>query len=243
MKLTARKHVCAPPCRNDVPTESHSDDQDAGYFPRTLWSVLLVLGSNEPPHFIATLRLLRGNSYLWCVCVVIYEKPTTDRIHRIRQVVEAPVPRWTFETNMREEAHEALAILRHEADERMAQSQYCHFPRRAEEGVEVVILPAGGHDRMGCFTDQVKWTCALVRHLDEAIKEVMLLGEHEVESSQKIVELEAQCKKPREDTQRLEEERVTLEEMAESHDELLMEITKEIGLDHMGEDEDEEEEE
>jgi 5-bromo-4-chloroindolyl phosphate hydrolysis protein len=71
----------------------------------------------------------------------------------------------------------------------------------------------------------------------------MLLGEHEVESSQKIVELEAQCKKPREDTQRLEEERVTLEEMAESHDELLMEITKEIGLDHMGEDEDEEEEE
>jgi hypothetical protein len=42
---------------------------------------------------------------------------------------------------------------------------------------------------MGCFTDQVKLTRALVRDLDEAIKEVKLLGEHE-ESSQEIPELE-----------------------------------------------------
>jgi hypothetical protein len=68
-----------------------------------------------------------------------------------------------------------------------------------------VILPAGGHDHMGCFTDQVKLTRALVRNLDEAIKEVKLLGEHE-ESSQKITELKALCKKLRENTQRLEEE-------------------------------------
>jgi hypothetical protein len=60
-----------------------------------------------------------------------------------------------------------------------------------------MILPTRGHDRMRCFTDQVKLTCALVRDLDEAIKEVKLLGEHEVESSQKITELEALCKKLR----------------------------------------------
>jgi hypothetical protein len=47
----------------------------------------------------------------------------------------------------------------------------------------------------------------------------------------------------REDTQRLEEEKATLEGMVESHDELLMEITRETGLDHKGEDEDDEEEE
>jgi hypothetical protein len=41
----------------------------------------------------------------------------------------------------------------------------------------------------------------------------------------------------------LEEEKATLEEMVESRDELLMEIAREMGLDHMGEDEDEEEEE
>jgi hypothetical protein len=29
---------------------------------------------------------------------------------------------------MREAAHEALAVLQHEADERMAHSQYRHFP-------------------------------------------------------------------------------------------------------------------
>jgi hypothetical protein len=111
MKLTARKHVRAPPHRNVVPTESHSDGQDAGYFPRTLRTVLLALGSTEPPFFIETPRLLRGNSYLWRVRVVIYERPTTDHIYRIRQVVEAPAPRWTFEAGLREAAHEALAIL------------------------------------------------------------------------------------------------------------------------------------
>jgi hypothetical protein len=47
----------------------------------------------------------------------------------------------------------------------------------------------------------------------------------------------------REDTQRLEEEKATLEGMVESHDELLMEIARETGLDGMGEDEDDEEEE
>jgi hypothetical protein len=84
--------------------------------------MLLVLGSSEPPLFIRTPRLLRGNSYLWRVCVVIYERPMTDHIHRIHQVVEAPTLRWTFEASMREAAHEALVVLRHEADERMAHS-------------------------------------------------------------------------------------------------------------------------
>jgi hypothetical protein len=128
MKLTARKHVRALPRRDAVPTESHSDGQDAGYFSRTLRTVLLVLGSSEPPLFIRTLRLLCGNSYLWRVCAVIYERPTTDRIHRIRQVVEAPAPRWTFEVGMREAAREALVVLCHEAGEGMAHSQYLHFP-------------------------------------------------------------------------------------------------------------------
>jgi hypothetical protein len=49
-----------------------------------------------------------------------------------------------------------------------------------------VILPTAGHNLMGCFTNQVKLTHALVRDLDEAIKEVKLLGEHEEELSQKI---------------------------------------------------------
>jgi hypothetical protein len=139
--------------------------------------MLLALASSEPPLFIGTPRLLRGNSYLWCVRVVIYERPTADHICLIRQVIEALAPRWTFEAGMREAAHQALVVLRHEADERMAQLQYRHFLSRAE-GVKVVILPAGGHDHMGCFTDQVKLTRALAQNLDEAVKEVKPLGEH-----------------------------------------------------------------
>jgi hypothetical protein len=125
----ARKHVYVPPRRDAIPTEPHSDGQEAGYFPRTLWTVLLALGSSEPPLFIGIPRLLCGNSHLWCMRVVIYERSITDCIRRIRQVVEAPAPRWTFEAGMREAAREALAVLRHEADEQMAHSQYRHFPR------------------------------------------------------------------------------------------------------------------
>jgi hypothetical protein len=65
----------------------------------------------------------------------------------------------------------------------MEQWQYCHFPSRAQELTEVVMMPAGDHYHIGCFTDQVKLTRALVRDLDEAVKEVNLLGEHEKESS------------------------------------------------------------
>jgi hypothetical protein len=46
-----------------------------------------------------------------------------------------------------------------------------------------VVMPAGDHDHIGCFADQVKLACALVRDLDVAVKEVNLLGEHEEESS------------------------------------------------------------
>jgi hypothetical protein len=62
-----------------------------------------------------------------------------------------------------------------------------------------MVLPARDHDRIGCFTDQVMLTRALVQDLDEAVKEVELLGEHEEESSQKIPELEAMFKRLRED--------------------------------------------
>jgi hypothetical protein len=51
----------------------------------------------------------------------------------------------------------------------------------------------------------------LARDLDEAVKEVNLLGEHEEESSQKITELEALCKRSRGDAQKLREEKTTLE--------------------------------
>jgi hypothetical protein len=158
VKPTARKHVCAPPRRNVVPTESHSDGQNAGYFPRTLRTVLLALGYSEPPLFVGVPRLLRGNSYLWRVRVIIYERAMTDRIRRIRRVVEATTTRWTFEGGMREAAREALALLQHEVEEQMEQSQYHHFPSRAQEGAEAVVMPAGDRDHIGCFADQVKLT-------------------------------------------------------------------------------------
>jgi hypothetical protein len=176
-KLTARKHVSVPPHRNVVPTESHSDGQSAGYFLRTLRTLLLALGYSEPPLFVGTLRLPHEKSYLWCV--IIYERPMTYHIRHIRQVVEASTPRWMFERGMREVAREALALLWHEAEEQIEHSQYRHFPSHAREGAEAVVMPVEDRDHIGCFADQVKLTHALVRNLDEAVKEVKLLREQE----------------------------------------------------------------
>jgi hypothetical protein len=111
VKLTVRKHVRMPPRRNVVPMESHSDGPNAGYFLSTLRTVLLALGYSGPPLFISVLRLFCGNSYLWRVRVIIYERPTTDHIHRIYHVVKATTPRWTFEGGMREARREALVLL------------------------------------------------------------------------------------------------------------------------------------
>jgi vacuolar-type H+-ATPase subunit I/STV1 len=107
-----------------------------------------------------------------------------------------------------------------------------------------VVISVRDRDHIGCFTDQVKLTHALVRDLNEAIKEVKLVGEHEEESSQKITELEAPCKRLREDAQKLKEEKTTLERMIQSCDELIMEMVEGYGLNCMGEngnDEDEDE--
>jgi hypothetical protein len=60
-KLTARKHILAPPRQNAVPTESQNDGQLAGYFPRTLRTLLRSLGYGKPLVFVGTLRLLCGN--------------------------------------------------------------------------------------------------------------------------------------------------------------------------------------
>jgi chromosome segregation ATPase len=103
-------------------------------------------------------------------------------------------------------------------------------------------MPIGDHDHIRCFADQVKLTQVLVQDLNEAIKEVNLLGEHEEESSQKITELEAVCRRLREDAQRLREERTTLEGMIQSHDELILEMAEEYGLNHMGENDNDEDE-
>jgi hypothetical protein len=63
----------------------------------------------------------------------------------------------------------------------MEQLQYRHFPSHAREGAEAVVMLVGDRDHIGCFTDQVKLTRALVRDLNEAVKEVNLLAEHEEE--------------------------------------------------------------
>jgi hypothetical protein len=105
-----------------------------------------------------------------------------------------------------------------------------------------VVMPAGDRDHIGCFTDQVKLTRALVRDLDEAVKEVKLLGEYGEEASWKITELEPLCKNYAKDVEMLREEKTKLEGMVESHDELIMEFTDKYGYNCSDEDANDEDE-
>jgi predicted nuclease with TOPRIM domain len=105
-----------------------------------------------------------------------------------------------------------------------------------------VVMPVGDRDHIGCFTDQVKLTHALIQDLNEVVKEVKLLGEHEEESSQKITDLEALCKRLREDAQKLKEEKTALKEMIQSRDDLIMEMAEEYELNHMEENDDDDDE-
>jgi hypothetical protein len=101
-----------------------------------------------------------------------------------------------------------------------------------------VVLPAEGHNRNGCFIDQVKLIHALVQDLDKAIKEIKLLGKHGEEASRKITELEALCRKHAKDAQKLREENAKLEGMVESCDKLIMEFVNKYGYNRMDEDTD-----
>jgi hypothetical protein len=67
-------------------------------------------------------------------------------------------------------------------------------------------------------------------------------GASPIKSSQNITELESICKRLREDAQRLREERTTLEEMIQSHDELILEMAEEYGLNRMGENDNDDDE-
>jgi hypothetical protein len=105
-----------------------------------------------------------------------------------------------------------------------------------------MVLPVEGHNFIECFVDQVKLTHALVQDLDEVVEEVNLLEEHGEEASQKIIELEALCKKLREDAKTLMEENTKLEGMVESHDELIKEFVDKYGYNRNNEDTDNEDE-
>jgi DNA repair ATPase RecN len=161
----------------------------------------------------------------------------TNRIRRIYQVIEVAALRWTFEVRILDAARQALVALHHEEDDQMENSQYRHFISQAYEEVDVVVLPAGGHDHVGCLSDQVKLTRALNEELDQAMKDIHQFSDQEVEVSRRITELDTLCKKHGEVVEKLKEN-ATLESMVQSHDELILEIATETRLDRMGDDDD-----
>jgi hypothetical protein len=101
------------------------------------------------------------------------------------------------------------------------------------------VLPADVRDCVGCLPNPVKLIGALNQDLDEAMKEICHLGNHEEEANQRITKLETLYKQDGEVVEKLKKENATLERMVQFRDELIIEIAVETRLDRMGEDNDE----
>jgi hypothetical protein len=76
----------------------------------------------------------------------------------------------------------------------MEHSEYRHFLSQAREEIDVVVVPTGGHDGMGCMLNQLKLTPTLNEELDQAMKDIRQFGNQGAESSRRITELESLCK-------------------------------------------------
>jgi hypothetical protein len=74
------------------------------------------------------------------------------------------------------------------------------------------------------------------------MKEIQLLGNHGEEASRKITGLEALCKQKGDAAKKLAEEKAKLEGKIQSRNELIMEMADEYGLNHMDENDNDEDE-
>jgi phage gp45-like len=83
---------------------------------------------------------------------------------------------------------QALAALHHEEDDQMEHSQNRHFLSRDCEGDDVVVLPIGDRDHVGCLLDHVKLTRDLNKELDQAMKDIRQFSDQEAEVNRRIIE-------------------------------------------------------
>ena len=150
----------------------HSDGKDAGYFPKTLRYLLNGLGYHNPPLYIGTRTPIRGERYRWEVRVILYEKVTDDGAKHIRSIHYASAPRATFRAGISDAAHRALEVIRREEDDVLRNSQFAHFPQRANDEFDAVVMPFNGKNNTGRLRDQVQITGGMDSEYSELLNEV-----------------------------------------------------------------------
>jgi hypothetical protein len=77
--------------------------------------------------------------------------------------------------------------------------------------------------------------------LDQAMKDIRQFGDKGAEGNRRITELESRCMQHEEAIMKLKQENMSLELGIQSHNELILEIATKMGLDRMGEDDNEDE--
>jgi hypothetical protein len=144
---TTRKQVMRVQSRRDPEidwmlertSESHDDGRMAGYFPRELRSLLHTLDYHVEPLYISKKIPLHRKGQKWEVHVVLYEKARGTREHRVHRVHHASAPRATFAIGIRDTAHQALMVLRHQESAILHHTMYCHFLLKEMDGSDVCV--------------------------------------------------------------------------------------------------------
>jgi hypothetical protein len=150
---------------------AHNNGKNARYFPRTLKWMLSVFGCHDAPFYFGKQTPLQSRGYMWEVHVVLYEKPTTDRICRIHHIHHACAPRATFNAGILDVACQAMMALRSEKAQTLRGSKFCHFPSMALGSSEVHVHSNVHNNPTGRLKEQVRLTKAMNHALAEAIQE------------------------------------------------------------------------
>jgi septal ring factor EnvC (AmiA/AmiB activator) len=98
-----------------------------------------------------------------------------------------------------------------------------------------VVLPIRDHNHVGCLPDQVRLTHALNEEINQAMKEIHQFGDQREEANRRIAELESLCKQHVEAIAKVKKENTSLELGIQSHKKLIKEMAAEMGLDMLGE--------
>jgi hypothetical protein len=110
--------------------------------------------------------------------VVLYEKPTTDRICPNCRIHHASTPWATFDAGIWDAAQQALMALRSEKAQTLRGSKFCHFLSKLVGSSEVYVHFNVHDNPSGCLKEQVHLTKAMDHALAEAIQEIEDLHKH-----------------------------------------------------------------
>lgn len=204
-------HESPPPSPPPTPPPSDSEDNDEEDDPppqhprrvvhvtsgshvfmvRILKRMLLRVGIRRPPFFRGKQYIRPGYPDIWMVTAHIRRWNPALRADRVVSVHPAIAPQSSFDAAVSEAARNALSAIGHQYRHRLVQSDFRHFPRRAEGGNYTRI--AAAPLMQGRLAASVALNAALNTDLDSMAVELSSTTDRLLAAERKIQVMEAEA--------------------------------------------------